>query len=1681
MSKKKIMIIVLSSIVALSLIIGGVFFIIFKVNDNNGWITITSPTCETMGVQERTNSKGEKEIQTIPALGHVYTTNIKQASCLRDGFTVYTCSRCDSTYISDFQNALQHQYGEWTTKKNATCTSSGLEEHFCELCGEKDSKILKSKGHSYAPISAETIDSVTYVKYKCEGCDKTETIKEGEDFSEAIGSEMLFDVQTSFSFTIKTTKDEAYIRENLRIVDAYFKNTEYEEIDGINIEYTLKKVDSVRGFSSEETESTWEVIPAVNYEPDITYIAELSGDVEFEEYSGEELTFTIEEDEEHVNEVEYREDIVFLYALEMASPGYYPYALTASEKSESLYLTVGKIDGILEGQIICIGDIASAQEITPDTECDFGKVEDIYQISSGEWIIILAEPELEEIFSAFDISYEDIIDLESGSADIEDIEAELINSLYTSESFIQFLGSVNVASNIYAKERSLEATSVATVDAFMQNVSIKPSIRFNKNKLFGKIDGALNIPLSDSNKNKIGNIKVSFVFEVESLFDIDVSYKLKKKLKIPYGVKYFDIGITQNDTYEFSFDVSINIDYSLEEGKYIQNIESGKIHRDGCVHVSSIKDTSKLRRVSVKNAEKQISQNQNLECKHCHPTQEFYYDLLVLQKETKVIHAYNCMYAGQISEANREISDEKVAVLIEQGYTCCDWCHPDEREIRSYKNLIIDSLKYSDWQQITTDISQWAKSSGYEEGVRNEKRITGVDIPIYGPVKASIDIYFVINFGIDASIDYNYKYTQTNKYGMRIEGGSPSPYSTKTSKTLSNKLTAVGYCKISVGLLVDANVNISGLEKWIRAGVTAEVGLYSEAAGVLNLSFIEEEKTENYAAAYFEAGIYLDIEAYYKVFKWKGDVDIYSDEWPILQMGYERVYYSYVSPIDTLEIDEAYNIESLLDVKYIELKTLSTGQEKLKIDGVAGIYDITLSLGNGEYFKIVDGRILITASAPCYFEDSLIIKVKGNAKWSNYIKGSSVFYLEEYVIALIGSGDIHNGLNEDCTICTGDNASRIKGVESNIVGVDMYLMALICESLDMKMEIVELDAFDTLVYEVYQNNGVVASGITRNTVREQFLIFSQQYYSSQHCIVSKQADNFNSFEDLKDKRVGIKKGSLGEYAMGNELEKGSLIETNTEVVYFDTVQQAYEGLKNSKCDCIVVEEMFVSNLLSGNTFVKNNVDIYSNDYYDGANIEYAYAIDEKYNFAVGKERSDKDFIINGMNDVINKLEPSELDKIMAYYLALQEKRQINFSIDTVDLSNNSGDTLVVYTYPDWPPFEFFYKQYSEGLEYRALRDNEMEIGYEVVGMGNCSDTNLVIPKTYRNLPVMRIAENAFDDCSSLLSVDIPNTIEWISSRAFANCTSLLKVKFEKNSKLLEIGSNAFSGCSALYNIDLPDSVNTVSKGAFDNCPNELFKTENGLIYLSSKNNEYFALIGVEDKNLTNYNIGQGVQVIAAEAFSECKAMKVVVIPYSVVAIGDRAFDYCYNLESVVFDSNSQLIIIGANAFSMCQNLRSINIPSTVLEIGQGAFHRCGLVVFTEDNLIYLSNDNNKYFAVIGVLDKGLLSYNINNETKVIAVSAFSDCDSLVEIEIPSSVSAISRQGFFDCNGLKKVVIAENSQLKHFGMCAFLGCDNLSEIIFNGTLEQWQSVYKSYAWVDGIPATYVQCLDAKVEI
>lgn len=216
--------------------------------------------------------------------------------------------------------------------------------------------------------------------------------------------------------------------------------------------------------------------------------------------------------------------------------------------------------------------------------------------------------------------------------------------------------------------------------------------------------------------------------------------------------------------------------------------------------------------------------------------------------------------------------------------------------------------------------------------------------------------------------------------------------------------------------------------------------------------------------------------------------------------------------------------------------------------------------------------------------------------------------------------------------------------------------------------------------------------------------------------------------------------------------------------------------------------------------------------------------------------------------------------------------------------------------------------------------------------------NTVIPPT-----VTAISDNAFSGSYLLTRVNVPNSVTAIGDYAFAGCTSLSSINIP--SSVIAIGDAAFSGCSALTALNIPNSVVSIGQAAFGGCQSLEHITLPKSV-TSIGDYEFFGCTMLKD-----FNIPGAVTSIGQSAFRGCLSLTSVTIPKSVNVIGSSAFRECPSLTTMtvvrgnpVYDSREGCnAIIETSSRTLVAGCRKTVIPATVTAIGNAAFDGCVLL------------------------------------------------------------------------------------------------------------------------------------------
>ena len=121
-----------------------------------------------------------------------------------------------------------------------------------------------------------------------------------------------------------------------------------------------------------------------------------------------------------------------------------------------------------------------------------------------------------------------------------------------------------------------------------------------------------------------------------------------------------------------------------------------------------------------------------------------------------------------------------------------------------------------------------------------------------------------------------------------------------------------------------------------------------------------------------------------------------------------------------------------------------------------------------------------------------------------------------------------------------------------------------------------------------------------------------------------------------------------------------------------------------------------------------------------------------------------------------------------------------------------------------------------------------------------------------------INTSAFENCSNLWKITLPEQIEVIDQRAFSNCANLTIINIPNN--VTVINGGAFSYCKALKSIELPQNLIMIGGSAFSGC-----------------------------SELSEIYIPDSVASIGAWTFNDCSSLKYIYVGTGVSEVGDYAF------------------------------------------------------------------------------------------------------------------------------------------------------------------------------------------------
>lgn len=378
-----------------------------------------------------------------------------------------------------------------------------------------------------------------------------------------------------------------------------------------------------------------------------------------------------------------------------------------------------------------------------------------------------------------------------------------------------------------------------------------------------------------------------------------------------------------------------------------------------------------------------------------------------------------------------------------------------------------------------------------------------------------------------------------------------------------------------------------------------------------------------------------------------------------------------------------------------------------------------------------------------------------------------------------------------------------------------------------------------------------------------------------------------------------------------------------------------------------------------------------------------------------------------------------------------------------------------------------------------------------------------------------VAENAFEDCTSLQSVTLNDKLIYLGENAFLNCNrieyteyqdsfylgsatnpyfSLVKRKesgtpkcvLHADTKRIESGAfsqreitsitfpqglrfiatNAFDSATGNFDVTIPDGVCVESRAFYSARIHSITISKNADLQAYALRSTFVQTATFEEGctkvspglfygsfSLTSVHLPESMLHIGNAAFRQCSKLQNIDLPSNLIRLGKEAFLSCPAITAVTFPTT--LTEIGSYAFSDCDGLTSLYLPEHITQIGENAFSYC-------DRLKSIIID-----AHITVLSPSILENSKELETlqlpgtlKKIDSYALAQCTKLKIITVPEGVTEIGKGAFSSCRSLKAINLPRS--LQKIGEGAFSWGSHLvftATITYPGTAQEFARIQK----------------------
>lgn len=440
------------------------------------------------------------------------------------------------------------------------------------------------------------------------------------------------------------------------------------------------------------------------------------------------------------------------------------------------------------------------------------------------------------------------------------------------------------------------------------------------------------------------------------------------------------------------------------------------------------------------------------------------------------------------------------------------------------------------------------------------------------------------------------------------------------------------------------------------------------------------------------------------------------------------------------------------------------------------------------------------------------------------------------------------------------------------------------------------------------------------------------------------------------------------------------------------------------------------------------------------------------------------------------------NNIHTYESSNFEKANITQWIDGL-FQNNSQITLVeVPETLDFVPIEAFKNCFNlekiiiNGENVKEIRESafenctsltELHIPEQVESIQDFAFAGTSVPFDHLPNTITYLGKNVFEYNEEITEFTFPASLSEIPDNTFKGCINLSSFAFEDETAIMKIGASVFEN-TGFTSFRIPKYITNISERLFYGCENlthvELYENVNGYIVPGTET--------VDRDTHTVSGTYQGVNQIRAEAFRNCPNFSSIKLYDDNGNIKPECTDsktlyLPTTLQRTADSSSTHTYIFGGT------QVETVIFPEKIINIGSYLFGN----VTTLKNVVFKNHHTSRLHTIyegafLGCT--GLEELIIPDSCTTIGMKAFEDCSNLIEVHLPdsdllsssfretlalergnhSTYTSINQSLFLNCTSLVKVNIREG--ISQIADLAFSNCTSLTHLVIPSSVKTIQA-------------------------